>query len=237
MRFSSLFLVSAFLVQGLVLHADDPAIVESSPAIITSDRNLGASTATGDALRSEGQLEALRGEGMYFRSLSAEHFQNALHREMDNRKESVEDYYELRELNKRERARLKPYHHHSASDSPEKVAAVIADHRLSDKQYDKKTGKIFWPKPLDSPKLAKFRSPIDKAFARRANTKEAYTKLDHYQVQRMVNLMKSAVESVKDKLVPGERGALDEYLDKIAFDSSFDRDNNRVESLGLTGAP
>jgi len=183
-----------------------------------------ASTATGDILESRGDLAEGLGKGTLLRSLSAKQLQKAIDERLENREESVELYYELREL--RDEEVQEDY----ASASQRKV---INDrqkpNRLGENQIDKNTGEIFWPSPLDDPALKPYRKPIEDTLDKRGKKDVVYRQWDYLKVHRMLNLINEAIDSIEDELDPKELVALREYLDQIDFEARFTIDGERVD--------
>ncbi|MCC9658362.1 hypothetical protein [Rhodopirellula halodulae] len=195
---------------------------------ITADDGLfdtdGAATATGDILESQGDLAEGLGRGAALRSLSAVRLQEAIDKQLENRRESVELYYDLKQLREEqlEKDRL------SASERM-KIANSKKPDRLSDNQIQRDSGKIYWPEPLDSPVLEPYRRPIEKTLAKRSNPEADYSEFDFIKVHRMVKRIEEAIESIRDELDTRELVALKDYLVQIDYEARFDSKNNRVD--------
>jgi hypothetical protein len=186
--------------------------------------NDGASTVAGDVLESRGDLAEGLGRGAVLRSLSAERFQEAIAKQLENRKESVELYYDIKALREEQlqKDRL------SASDRI-KIANKQKPDRLNENQIKRDTGEIFWPAPLDSPVLKPYRRPIEETLAKRYQPDAEYQEFDFIKVHRMVKRMEEAVDSIKDELDIREVVALKDYLMQIEYEARFDSKNNRVD--------
>ncbi|MFG0267051.1 MAG: hypothetical protein ACF8AM_18155 [Rhodopirellula sp. JB055] len=186
--------------------------------------NEGASTVAGDVLESRGDLAEGLGRGAVLRSLSAERFQQAIAKQLENRKESVELYYDLKKLREEElqKDRL------SASDRI-KIANKQKPERLNENQIKRETGEIYWPEPLDSPVLEPYRRPIEETLAKRYQPDAEYQEFDFIKVHRMVKRMEEAIDSIKDELDLREVVALKDYLVQIEYEARFDSKNNRVD--------
>ncbi|EMI43364.1 hypothetical protein [Rhodopirellula sp. SWK7] len=195
---------------------------------VTADDGLfddDVSTATGDVLEASGEYAEGLGRGAYLRSLSAVQLQEALRRRLENRKESVEQYYDLRSLRKEE----------SAKQTEDRVAAYkrvmerSRYERLSQSQINIQTGELYWPRPLDHEALKPFRKPIEESLAKRSSPGETYDRFDYLKVAKMLGLITEALESIEDQLEPREVVALKEYLEQIDYDARFDAADNRVD--------
>lgn len=182
------------------------------------------STATGDILESRGDLAEGLGKGALLRSLSAKQLQKAIDKRLENRKERVEMYYNLKDMREEEleEDRL------SASER-QRIASSSAPDRLNKNQIDRKTGEIYWPSPLDSPVLKPYRKPIEDTLDKRGQEGVVYREFDFLKVHRMIKRIEEAVESIEDKLDVREVVALKTYLEQIEYESRFDINDNRVD--------
>ena len=183
-------------------------------------------TAAGDILESRGDLLKDAGKAMLFRSLSAEQFQEAIDKRLDNRRERVSTYFELRDLNDEER---KDDRYNLTMEQRNAIAKRKSPDRLTEKEIDVQSGQIRWIGPLAADALKAYRKPIEESFAKRGDPGQTYGKFDHFKVARMVNLMSEALESVKDRMDTKEYLALEKYLNRIKFESRFDSQNKRVD--------
>ncbi|GAA5505808.1 hypothetical protein [Novipirellula caenicola] len=185
-----------------------------------------ASTAQGDILESSGDYARGLGKGALLRSMSAVQLQRALEMRLQNREESVEQYYELQEL----RADSQPDARGTIDDEKaRRLAKQAAPDRLSENQINRQTGQLYWPKPLDHDALKPYRKPIEETLAKRSSPGHTYRRMDYLKVQRMIDLMRESVESIQDKLDSNEVVALKGYLDQIAYDARFDAADERVD--------
>lgn len=183
-----------------------------------------ASTAAGDIIESRGDLAEGLGKGALLRSLSAKQLQQAIDKRLENRKERVEMYYDLKDMREEEleEDRL------SASER-RRIASSSAPNRLNENQIDRKTGEVYWPSPLDSPVLKPYRKPIEDTLDKRGQEGAVYREFDFLKVHRMIKRIEEAVESIKDKLDLREVVALQTYLEQIDYEARFDANDNRVD--------
>ncbi len=228
------------IVMGIVLWsvavpamADEPDTyippLPPTPIIVGDDfDNEGGSTVAGDALRGRAKLAEALGKEAYYRSLSARQFQEAIDKMLENNRERIESYYEIRA--KHDEADLwRNYKTPITQAQANRLAKEAAPDRLTKSQINPESGVITWPKPLDDDALKKYRKPIDEAFEKRASPGVSYTKFDHLRVERMTDLMQRAVDSIKDKIDTEEYLALTNYLDSIRYESAFDGKGGRVD--------
>jgi len=197
----------------------------SDDGVLIIGDNRRAATATGDVLRSRGDLARGLGKGSLLRSLSAQEFEKALALRLANREERVEQYYDLRNLRDDEVHGDAKITHEEA----EKLAAQRAPNRLSKSQLDRRSGELYWPQPLDHPALQPYRKPIEDSLAKRASSEATYSQQDAFKVIRMVRLMQEALKSIADRLDVEEVVALNNYLNQIIYDARFDAEDQRID--------
>ncbi|QDV45580.1 hypothetical protein Enr13x_54590 [Stieleria neptunia] len=212
MRLAAFFLTTLFVTIAI---ADD--------GLLDDDDN---TTAAGDILESRGELATGLGKGAYLRSLSAEQLQQALALRLKNRKERVEQYYELRDLRDEE---IAEENEPLSEEKRREIGKRMAPDRLSENQIDRQSGELYWPRPLDHRALGPYRRPIEETFAKRSSPGEVYRRMDYAKVHRMVNLIHEAVDSIKDKLDPQEFSALKSYLRQIDYEARFNGADERVD--------
>lgn len=204
----------------LILLAPSPMAV-GDDGIFDDD---GASTVRGDVLESRGDLAEGLGKGALLRSLSAKQLQEAIDKRLDNRKERVEMYYDLKDMREAEleEDRL------SASER-QRITSQNAPDRLNENQIDRATGQIYWPSPLDSPLLQPYRKPIEDTLNKRGESDAIYREFDYLKVHRMIKRIEEAIESIEDKLDVREVVALMSYLEQIDYEARFNQNNERVD--------
>ncbi|WP_182868019.1 hypothetical protein [Stieleria mannarensis] len=185
-----------------------------------------ASTPAGDVLDATGDLARGLGKGAYLRSLSAEQLQEAIALRLENRKERVEQYYELRELRDEE---IEKERNVLSEEKRREIGQRMAPDRLKENQIDNQTGELHWPRPLDHEALKPYRKPIEESLAKRASPGEVYRRMDYAKVHRMVNLIDEAVDSIRDELDPQELTALKSYLRQVDYEARFNGSDERVD--------
>lgn len=220
----SLFALACFLTAVTVNRSaaqTDAGLLVADDGLLDDDD---AATVTGDVLESTGDLARGLGKNALLRSLSAKQLQAAIDKRLDNREERVEMYYDLQDMREEEleQETISP-------ELAEEIAESRAPNRLSDRQFDPATGEIFWPRPLDDKVLKPYRKPIEETLAKRSSPGEKYSKYDYFKVQRMVNLIREAVDSIEKQLDTREVVALKGYLDQIAYEARFNANGERVD--------
>jgi hypothetical protein len=181
-------------------------------------------TITGSDLRGAAAFQESLGRRGYFDSLSAINLQKAIDLNLSNRKESLEAYYERREY----RENSVRGENRITQEEATKLAKDRAPARLTSQDYDSATGRIFWPRPLDSEVLHPYTNFINRNFAKRSQSGKEYTAADARSVERMVMLIQEAVDSVKKELPVKEYIAISDYLASVSYEASFDHDGNRI---------
>lgn len=234
----------AVILLGSFAHADDdvaeavldedyttggvPAVTGVGAGVAGEAYGFGdqVGTAQGDILEGIGRKAEGVGRGMYFRSLSATQFQEAIDERLDNRRERVETYFELQDLNEREREEDEL---DVSIEERREIQKNATPDRLNEEQLDPQTGEIKWVGPLSADALKPYRKPIEDSFAVRASPGEEYTARHYFRVQRMIDLMREALESVKDRMDSREFVYMDKYLDQISYEAKFNAAGERVD--------
>ncbi len=240
---SRILVISAILAfGGNIGFADDPKAADDPIKNETSDSgaaiaDLGGNsgvvidagnevgTVTSSNLKGQARLQEALGKQAYFRSLSAINLQKAIDSHLSNERERIESYYEMRDYrNEQVEADRNPITEEIAI----RRAKEKAPDRLTSQQYDEKSGKIFWPKPLDDQVLKPYTRVIEQNFAKRSDPGHRYGGGEARMVERLVKLIQRAVDSIKEELTPREYIALSDYLASIHYEAMFDLAGNRV---------
>jgi hypothetical protein len=217
----------------VVAHGQDDSPGSSGAAIadlggsgnIVIDGGNSVGTVTSSNLRGMASLEESLGRRAYFESLSAINLQKAIDANLYNRRQSLQAYYEMRELREeavRNRNRI-------THEDAVRLAKQRAPNRLTSQDYDPLTGEIFWPRPLDSEVLLPYTTIINESFVKRSGSDRAYSAADARRVERMVTLIQEAVDAVKKELPVKEYIALSDYLASISYEASHDLEGNRID--------
>ncbi len=222
---------TAFVFSAVPVRADEGEQTSDSGAAIADlgggDIEIGdqVGTVTSSNLRGQGALEEALGRRAYFESLSAINLQKAIDEHLDNERERIESYYEAR--NYRD-AQVEADRPELTQEIAMRRAKEAAPDRLTSQDLDEKTGKIFWPDPLDDKVLVPYTRLINEKFAKRADPGQVYRGSDARMVQRMVRLMQRAVDTIKHELPIREYIAISDYLASVGYEAYFDSAGNRV---------
>lgn len=185
----------------------------------------GGTTPAGDIIEARGEYAEGLGRESYLRSLSAVQLQKAIGVMLKNRKESIENYYDVKAM--RQAAQKKKTE--AGIAAYKRTLERTNHHRLSKSQINPQTGELYWPRPLDDDALQPFRKPIEESLAKRASPGETYDRFDYLRVAKMLDLITRAVESIEDKLDTRELVALKQYLEQIDFDARFNAADERID--------
>jgi|GEM_PF-5821900 len=212
---------------------DDPPSDSSGGAAIADlgragnvviDAGDSVGTVTSSNLRGAASLQESLGRRAYFDSLSAINLQKAIDANLNNRRESLQSYYEMREYRENSVRNEKRITHEEAV----RLAKAKAPDRLTSQDYDLQSGQIFWPRPLDSTVLSPYTKVINESFSKRSSLSGQYAGADARRVQRMVDLIQEAVDAVKKELPVREYIALSDYLASISYEASYNLEGNRI---------
>ncbi len=233
--------VALWISMGMIVRADEGTPQQEAPQQETSDSgaaiaDLGSGinidagddvgTVESSNLRGLGALERSRGRRTYFESLSAINLQKAIDAYLENQRERIESYYEMRDYRDQKVADKR---HTVSLEDAKRIAKEKAPDRLTSQEFDAKNGKIYWPDPLDDKVLLPYTRLINETFAKRSDPGQRYRGEDARRVQRMVQLMQSAVDTIKHELPVREYITLSDYLSSVSYEASFDAAGNRVD--------
>ena len=127
----------------------------------------GSSTAAEGYLRGIGEVWRGKGEYNLATSAAAINFAEARRREMEDNKQWVQTYFEIRDINRQARdAELKIYPH--TAEEWARFAQIGKPRPLSASELDTATGHVRWPDLFRSGEFAVYRAQLEKAFADRA---------------------------------------------------------------------
>lgn len=154
---------------------------------------------------------AIRAQGQYNLDTSAAaiNLQEARSRQLDNRKQWTQTYFEMRDINKAWRDKQR-----QSVESPEawvRLAQRTAPSQLSASQLDPVTGAIAWPPGLDGPTFAGDREKLDPLFADRARAHGAIGVETHAEIRGLIDQM---LAKLKDHI---REYNTDQYLASRSF--------------------
>lgn len=158
------FALAAFatLLTASPLTAQEPAVAYPS----NNWSYIGhSSTATEGYLRGQASVVDAAGQYNYYTSLAAVNRAEAIRRGIENEKLYVKTYLEIKEMRAEFWEKYKP---RPANAEIRRMANELAQpDQLSDEQFNRTTGQLYWPHILRQPEYAAMRNRVDELFAAR----------------------------------------------------------------------
>ncbi len=168
--------------------------------------------------RARGYADVVRSQGManLANSAAAINMTEAAKRDMENREQWTDTYFQMRQKNKDYRAAERGPR--PSREDFVRMAAAGRPEKLSPSQLDSVTGEINWPRVLKRSEFDQTRAELEGLFARRAsygqNTWDDYSKIDS-AVKAMTEELKKQISNVPSSdYTAGRR-----FLDSLAYEN------------------
>ena len=176
----------------------------------------GASTAAGSyawgvaaMTRAQGQYNLLSSQARIARAQARRY-------EMENRLRATEIYFQMRLVNKENRAKLRGPR--PSSEDLERYAAAGRPARLSPSDFDHVTGEITWPVLLRDDRYADYRARLDALFAERAASDQLATD-SHLSISRTAKAMLAALERRIGRVPQMDYIAAKRFIQSLAYEA------------------
>ncbi len=177
-----------------------------------------ASTFLEGARRGAADLWRAWGDYNYSTSLAHINNQEAARRALENHKQYVNDYFELRELNRTARAL-----ENGPKPTPEDLARRAQQglpERLAADQFDANSGELYWPALLEHPQFAAEREAIEQLMAARTPTDSGLGSPSHSLIRTLVAQMQQKLRTRLGTVSPMEYMEVKTYLDSVAYEAA-----------------
>ena len=168
-----------------------------------------------------GVANAVRAQGDYNLSTSqaAVNLEEAKRRDIENRKEWTDSYFEMRRANQDYRAAER-----GPKGTPEdwvRYAKEAAPSRLSPGEIDQVSGQIAWPRVLQADDFKKGRDELERLFAIRAD-KGGSIGIDGYQeIQNITDALLAYMKKNIKRYPPNEYLNARKFLEGLAYEARF----------------
>jgi hypothetical protein len=177
-----------------------------------------ASTYEEGVLRGWADVGRSVGEARYNTALALVHREEAIRRRLENRKQAVEDYFQIRRFNKNMRFQTVE---RPTQEELSKISASRLPNRMSGDQYQPTTGAIVWPNVLRSETFAEQRAAINNAMARRTLDNSGVGSANYQQVRALTAKMKSQLQEHAAALSSAETIAARKFLASLNYEVQF----------------
>ncbi len=165
-----------------------------------------------------GYADVVRSQGManLANSEAAINMTEAAKRDMENRDQWTDTYFQMRQKNRDYRAAERGPR--PSREDFVRIAAAGRPDKLSPSQLDSVTGEINWPRVLTQPQFADSRAELEALFANRAaygqSTLDDYSKID-----ATIKAMSEELKKIVRDVPPSDYTASKRFLDSLAFEN------------------
>jgi len=180
-----------------------------------------AARGVADIIRSAGAYNALTGEGAVKASQAQRQF-------IDNRRADVENYFGIREVNRRMRAEERGPR--ASAEDLVRYSRSGAPARLSPSELDHVSGRIAWPVLLRDNRFVADRVAIEKLFNQRA-TKRQLSTTEFLRLDGLIRSMTTELQDQVAQLPPQEYVRAKRFVQSLGHEASLPPGLNWGEGL------
>jgi hypothetical protein len=179
----------------------------------------GGGTVQGSVLRGAADLVRAEGDNAYMNSLANINNQIAIKKNIENREQWVETYFQMRRTNDAYRASQRPAP--TSLGQAQQMARMMTPQRLNSYQLEPTTGKLHWPASFQGAEFAAARQQLERLFAARsAQNAGAGGTLDS-SVNAITNQMRDALKSQINSMPTNEYLAAKKFIDGLGYEARF----------------
>ncbi len=168
--------------------------------------------------RGYASVVAARGQANYLHSLASINYQQARTLDLQNRKNTVDAYFYMRQANNAARAGAR-----SERFTTEQYAALAkqaAPSRLSQHEYDSTLGRLNWPAALVSDEFAADRDALDRVFRMRSPGDVGPSTEFYAEVRQITNSMQQKLRGNIQELDAAQYVAAKKFLVGVSYEAS-----------------
>ncbi len=165
-----------------------------------------------------GYADVVRSQGManLANSAAAINMTEAAKRDMENRDQWTDTYFQMRQKNRDYRAAERGPR--PSREDFVRIAAAGRPDKLSPSQLDSVTGEISWPRVLTQPQFADSRAQLEALFANRAAYGQS-TLDDYSKINATIKAMSEELKKVVRDVPPSDYTASKRFLDSLAYEN------------------
>jgi hypothetical protein len=178
-----------------------------------------SSTLTEGYLRGQAAVVGASGEFNYLSSLAAINQQEAFRRAIENQHSYVKTYIQLKEMRREYWDKYGP-----KPPSPEarkRINEARLPDRLSDSQFDRNTGKLFWPHILRQSSYDGMRERVEDLFAARTPETSGDGSSNEREIYQVVDAMKQLLKTNIEKVTPQQYVNASSFLTSVAYEAKL----------------
>lgn len=163
----------------------------------------------GDVIRSQGMANLANSE-------AAINMTEAVRRDMENRDQWTDTYFQMRQKNREYRAAERGPR--PSREDFVRMAAAGRPEKLSPSELDSVTGEVKWPRALTRPEFADSRAELENLFAKRAAYGQS-TWEDSNQISAIIKKMEADLKKIIRNVPPSDYTASKRFLDSLAYEN------------------
>jgi hypothetical protein len=179
----------------------------------------GGGTVQGSVLRGAADLVRAEGDNAYMNSLANINNQVALKKNIENREQWVETYFQMRRTNDAYRASQRPAP--TSLGQAQQMARMMAPQRLNSYQLEPVTGKINWPAALQGDQFALARRQLERLFAARDAQTAGVGSATDANVNAITSQMREELKSQINTMSPSEYLVAKKFIDGLGYEARF----------------
>jgi len=167
-----------------------------------------------DVVRAQGEYNLLTSEA----AINAEEVRS---RELDNRLKSTQTFFEMRRINHEER--FGDYPERKARNEQQRLFRYGEGKptRLSAKELDPVTGKVYWPMPLRAPDYEAYRTELDPLFVERAYASGGIGYESYERIQALCNAFLKQLKANIRKMDSSDYVSAKDFVERMAHEVQF----------------
>lgn len=165
-----------------------------------------------------GYADVVRSQGManLANSEAAINMTEAAKRDMENRDQWTDTYFQMRQKNRDYRAAERGPR--PTSEDFARMAAAGRPAKLSPSQLDTVTGEIAWPRVLTKPEFNDDKKKLENLFAKRAQYNQS-TWDDYTTIDNAIKKMRADLKAMVKEIPPTDYLAGQRFLDSLAYEN------------------
>ncbi|MEK6246944.1 MAG: hypothetical protein N2C12_02115 [Planctomycetales bacterium] len=142
--------------------------------------------------------------------------------EMQNRVTATNDYFERREINRKNR--FGDYAQKKEKNTQERMFKYGKEGRptrLTSKELDPITGQITWPIALEAPNFKDYRNTIDGEFVKRAESHSRFSYDGYQAVTKSIDGMQTKLRSEVSKIQPMNWTSANDFVKRLTAEARY----------------
>lgn len=179
--------------------------------------NAFSSTFEQGVLQGYAALTQSTGQANYFNSLAAVNWEQAYAQHLKNRAAAVETYFTVKKYNREARQEYA-----AVRFSTEQLAAIAqktAPERLTEREYDRAIGRVYWPGALRGEQYAFERDALERAFRNRSPGDDGAGSEFYDEVRQLTAQLDQKLKARLDDLDAAQYVAAKKFLLSLAYEA------------------